>query len=153
MRAFGRLSERIKTFFPRLPILLLLDGLYANRPVMQRCHANHWQFMNQEFGVRGAIRFIRNSCAAPWLDPARMRVLLAEPFLLQLESLCPGLPKTVLQARRTQARRVIRPELRRPLDSLLLTLYHPRRKLEFRPAPEWRSLEENKFILSFRRFL
>jgi hypothetical protein len=39
----------------------------------------------QEFGVRGAIAFIRNSCAAPWLDPARMRVLLAEPFLLQLE--------------------------------------------------------------------
>jgi hypothetical protein len=39
----------------------------------------------QELGVRGAIRFIRSSCAAPWLDPARMRVLLAEPFLLQLE--------------------------------------------------------------------
>ena len=36
----------------------------------------------QEFGVRGAIAFIRES---PWLDPARMRVLLAEPFLLQLE--------------------------------------------------------------------
>jgi hypothetical protein len=35
--------------------------------------------------VRGAIAFIRNSCAAPWLDPARMRVLLAQPFLLQLE--------------------------------------------------------------------
>jgi len=39
----------------------------------------------QELGVRGAIDFIRNSCAAPWLDPARMRVLLAQPFLLQLE--------------------------------------------------------------------
>ena len=39
----------------------------------------------QELGVRGAIAFIRNSCAAPWLDPVRMRVLLAEPFLLQLE--------------------------------------------------------------------
>jgi len=38
----------------------------------------------RQFGVRGAIAFIRNSCAAPWLDPARMRVLLAEPFLLQL---------------------------------------------------------------------
>jgi hypothetical protein len=39
----------------------------------------------QELGVRGALRFIRDSCAAPWLDPARMRVLLAEPFLLQLD--------------------------------------------------------------------
>ena len=29
LRAFARLSERIKTLFPRLAILLLLDGLYA----------------------------------------------------------------------------------------------------------------------------
>ena len=44
-RAFMRLSERIKALFPRLPILLLLDGLYANGPVMQRCHQYHWGFM------------------------------------------------------------------------------------------------------------
>ena len=37
------------------------------------------------FGVRGAVALIRNSGAAPWLDSARMRVLLAKPFLLQLE--------------------------------------------------------------------
>jgi hypothetical protein len=245
LRAFARLSERLKTCFPRLPILLLLDGLYANGPVMQCCRGYRWQFMivlkdkdlptvwqefnalhalkpqtfqqtwgkrqqhfswvndidyafgsngrqrlklnvvvceeswervddqartvtetsrhawlssqplsrdnvhercnlgarhrwgieagflvekhqgyhyehafaldwnamrgyhllmrlahvfntlarftrqlrslYQELGVRGAIAFIRSSCSAPWLDPARMRVLLAEPFLLQLE--------------------------------------------------------------------
>jgi len=45
LRAFARLSERIKALFPRLPILLLLDGLYANGPVMQRCRQYHWQFM------------------------------------------------------------------------------------------------------------
>lgn len=45
LRAFVRLSERLKASFPRLPILLLLDGLYANGPVMQRCRAYHWQFM------------------------------------------------------------------------------------------------------------
>ena len=45
LRAFARLSERIKALFPRLPILLLLDGLYANAPVMQRCRQYHWQFM------------------------------------------------------------------------------------------------------------
>jgi hypothetical protein len=28
-RAFHRLSQRLKALFPRLPILLLLDGLYA----------------------------------------------------------------------------------------------------------------------------
>ena len=45
LRAFTRLSERLKALFPRLPILLLLDGLYANGPLMQRCRQNHWQFM------------------------------------------------------------------------------------------------------------
>ncbi|MBK8577942.1 MAG: hypothetical protein IPN78_06585 [Candidatus Accumulibacter sp.] len=39
----------------------------------------------RQFGVRGAIRFIRTSCAAPWLDLPRGCALLAEPFLLQLE--------------------------------------------------------------------
>jgi len=29
-RAFKRLAKRLKKYFPRLPILLLLDGLYAN---------------------------------------------------------------------------------------------------------------------------
>ncbi|MEF8753618.1 MAG: transposase family protein [Accumulibacter sp.] len=245
LRGFARLSDRLKRLFPRLPILLVLDGLYANGPVMQRCRRAGWQFMivlrdkdlpsvweefralqprqsqtrqldwgkrQQHFswvndieyafgangrcrlklhvvvceeswqrvdqqaaivtetarhawlssrplscenvhvrcnlgarhrwgieagflvekhqgyhyehafaldwnamrgyhllmrlahvfntlarftrqlrdlfdqlGVRGAIAFIRNSCAAPWLDSARMRVLLAKPFLLQLE--------------------------------------------------------------------
>jgi hypothetical protein len=44
-RAFHRLSQRLKALFPRLPILLLLDGLYANGPVMARCRQYHWQFM------------------------------------------------------------------------------------------------------------
>jgi len=39
----------------------------------------------RELGVRGARAFIRSSCAAPWLDPERMRLLLAEPPHLQLE--------------------------------------------------------------------
>lgn len=44
-RAFHRLSLRLKQLFPRLPILLLLDGLYASGPVMARCRELHWQFM------------------------------------------------------------------------------------------------------------
>ena len=44
-RAFHRLSARLKQLFPRLPLLLLLDGLYANGPVMQRCRQFNWQFM------------------------------------------------------------------------------------------------------------
>jgi len=45
LRACARLCERLKRCFPRLPILLLLDGLYANGPLMRRCAEYHWQFM------------------------------------------------------------------------------------------------------------
>ena len=45
MGAFHRLAQRIKQAFPRLPIMLLLDGLYANGPVIERCLSYHWQFM------------------------------------------------------------------------------------------------------------
>jgi hypothetical protein len=44
-RAFKRLAERLKTYFPRLKILLLLDGLYANGPIMAQCDQYQWQFM------------------------------------------------------------------------------------------------------------
>ena len=44
-RAFERLAKRLKKYFPRLPILLLLDGLYANGPIMMQCDQYHWQFM------------------------------------------------------------------------------------------------------------
>jgi hypothetical protein len=45
LKAFHRLATRIKALFPKLPILLLLDGLYPNGPVMQTCRTNRWQFM------------------------------------------------------------------------------------------------------------
>lgn len=45
LRAFRRLAARIKECFPRLPILVLLDGLYANGPVVELCRHYHWQFM------------------------------------------------------------------------------------------------------------
>jgi hypothetical protein len=45
LRAFKRMACRLKSEFPRLPIMVLLDGLYPNGPVFQICRANHWQFM------------------------------------------------------------------------------------------------------------
>lgn len=45
LKAFYRLAERLKEFFPRMPILLLLDGLYPSGPVMELCRRYHWQFM------------------------------------------------------------------------------------------------------------
>jgi hypothetical protein len=45
LKAFYRLAARLKDYFPRLPILLLLDGLYPNGPLMALCRQYHWQFM------------------------------------------------------------------------------------------------------------
>ncbi len=44
-KAFHRLAARIKKAFPRLSIMLLLDGLYPNGPIMDRCRTYHWDFM------------------------------------------------------------------------------------------------------------
>jgi hypothetical protein len=45
LKAFYRLAERIKKAFPALRIMVFLDGLYANGPVMERCREYKWQFM------------------------------------------------------------------------------------------------------------
>jgi len=44
-KAFHRLAQRLKQCFSHLPILLLLDGLYPNGPIIQRCRQNNWDFM------------------------------------------------------------------------------------------------------------
>lgn len=44
-KAFRRLAEKIKKRFPRLPVQVLLDGLYANGPIIELCRQYHWQFM------------------------------------------------------------------------------------------------------------
>ena len=44
-RAFKRLAQRLKGYFPRLPVLVLLDGLYPNGPVMEQCREYGWQYM------------------------------------------------------------------------------------------------------------
>lgn len=45
LKAFKRLAPRLKDSFPRLPILVLLDGLYPNGPIIELCRGYHWQFM------------------------------------------------------------------------------------------------------------
>jgi hypothetical protein len=44
-KAFKRLAKRLKDEFGHLPIMLLLDGLYPNGPVMELCHKNNWDYM------------------------------------------------------------------------------------------------------------
>ena len=45
LRAFYRLTQRLKKAFPHLRILLLLDGLFASGPVIGRCRDYGWRFM------------------------------------------------------------------------------------------------------------
>ena len=44
LKAFHRLAETLKGRFPRLPLCLLLDGLYPNKNVLDICAANQWSF-------------------------------------------------------------------------------------------------------------
>ena len=43
--AFHRLTKRLKREFPRLPVCLLLDGLYPVKPVFDRCQACGWKLI------------------------------------------------------------------------------------------------------------
>jgi hypothetical protein len=45
LKAFYRLTERLARRFPRLPICLVLDGLYAGGPTLRRCEAHHWKYI------------------------------------------------------------------------------------------------------------
>lgn len=45
LKAFFRLAQRLHARFPRLPLLLAMDGLYAVGPVFYLCRRYHWKFM------------------------------------------------------------------------------------------------------------
>jgi hypothetical protein len=45
LKAFYRLTERLKQRFPRLPFCLLLDGLFAGGPTFARCQDNGWKYL------------------------------------------------------------------------------------------------------------
>jgi hypothetical protein len=55
-KAFKRLASRIKKDFPRLPITLLCDSLYAGEPVFDICRSNHWDYIIRY--KEGSIPFI-----------------------------------------------------------------------------------------------
>lgn len=44
-KAFKRLAKRMKKDFPRLPVILLGDSLYAGEPVFDMCKKNHWNYL------------------------------------------------------------------------------------------------------------
>ena len=45
LKAFYRLAERLKQRFPRLPLCLALDGLFAGGPTFSRCEQYGWKYL------------------------------------------------------------------------------------------------------------
>ena len=45
LKAFKRMAEKLKKAFPKLPIVLLMDSLYASKPVMDICKENEWDYI------------------------------------------------------------------------------------------------------------
>ena len=45
IRAFYRMAERIKKEYPKLPIIISGDALYACEPVMEVCRNNKWEYI------------------------------------------------------------------------------------------------------------
>ncbi len=45
LTSFKRLAETVKREYPRLPVCLLADSLYANDSVFQICRKNKWDFL------------------------------------------------------------------------------------------------------------
>ena len=45
IKAFKRMADRIKKNYPRLPILITGDALYANKTVIQICEGKNWKYI------------------------------------------------------------------------------------------------------------
>lgn len=45
LKAFYRLTDRLKQRFPKMDFCLLLDGLFAGGPTLERCEKHHWKYV------------------------------------------------------------------------------------------------------------
>lgn len=45
LKAFHRLTKKLKTLYPRLPMCLLMDSLYCCEPVMETCRKRSWSYI------------------------------------------------------------------------------------------------------------
>lgn len=66
IKAFHRLEDRIKLFFPQTSFWLLLDALYADQTVMRKCFQNGWNF---------SISFLDTDMPALWAEAQALLAL------------------------------------------------------------------------------
>lgn len=45
LKAFVRLADKLKSLYPRLPVIIAADGLYPNQTVFDICNKNNWSFI------------------------------------------------------------------------------------------------------------
>jgi hypothetical protein len=74
LKAFQRLAARLKRRFPRLPISLCADGLYAGGPVFDLCRRYDWRFM---ITLKEAVPFLAREFEA--LSPLQLLLTPGAP--------------------------------------------------------------------------
>lgn len=78
-KGFYRVAKDLKRDFPMLELCLLLDGLFANRPVMRLCKRNQWAYI---------ITFREGSLPAVWEEYATLKRLAPRDVVLEEEPGC-----------------------------------------------------------------
>lgn len=86
LKAFRRLSERIKGLFPQTPFCMLFDALYAAGSVMDLCEKNQWKYF---------ITFKESDMPALWREALTLRDLSPE----NERTFCHRLPEGTLRTR------------------------------------------------------
>lgn len=79
LKAFPRLAAKLRIRFPRTPLCLLLDGLYANQNVIRLTEANRWKYlitfkegsMPERFAETQALAQLQPHNVLRVVDPAR----------------------------------------------------------------------------------
>jgi len=79
LKGFYRLAKDLKRDFPMLDICLLLDGLFANRPVMRLCKRNRWSYF---------ITFREGSLPAIWEEYQALKTLAPKDVLVENKPGC-----------------------------------------------------------------
>lgn len=67
LKAFQRLSEKLKKDYPRLPLILCADALYPNQTFFEICRNNQWEFI---------VTFKEGTLKTVWVDIEELRPLL-----------------------------------------------------------------------------